>query len=201
MKIAGASQGSGGLDDVVSPVIARCPVQTLVTAAEQEINGAETITNPATDQPPGAGIQAAQQLINQGAGVVIAGNFGPPCDRGAVTGGGDHDPRRIGDCPAGGGKVPGWGDRGRAAARNGPPPGTMPAWTPGAGRGRGGGRGMGRGRQFAPPGVQPGQGPWICPARGYTMPPGKRNVAKMPELRRGYELNTVIFSFWGPAGG
>lgn len=191
MKIAVASQGSGGLDDVVSPVFGRCPVYTLVTTAEQEITGAETITNPATDQPSGAGIQAAQQLINQGAEVVIAGNFGPHATEVLSQAGVTMIPAESVTVRQAVEKYLGGEIAAVQRPETAPPPGTMPAWTPGAGRGRGGGRGMGRGmgrgRQFAPPGVQPGQGPWICPACGCTIPRGSETSRKCPNC--GADMN------------
>lgn len=194
MKTAGASQGSGGLDDTVSPVFGRCPVLTLVSVEDQEITGAETLANPSVNQPSGAGIQTAQQVINQGAGVVIAGNFGPNASDVLSQAGVTMIPAEEVTVRQAVEKYPG-GEIAAVQRPGTPPPAeTMPAWTPGAGRGRGGGRGMGRGRPvdppgFAPvsPGVQPGRGPWVCPACGCTMPRGSETSRKCPNC--GADMN------------
>ncbi len=76
-KIAIASQGSGGLDDYVSPVFARCNSFTIVELKDEYIFKVTTLDNPAKLAPFGAGIQAAQIIASTGSNVVIAGNFGP----------------------------------------------------------------------------------------------------------------------------
>ncbi|RLG50169.1 MAG: dinitrogenase iron-molybdenum cofactor [Thermoproteota archaeon] len=76
-KIAVSSQSSGGLEDYVSPVLARCPVFTIVEVEDSEIKNVTTVQNPAMTAPMGAGMQAAQMLANQGIEAVIAGNIGP----------------------------------------------------------------------------------------------------------------------------
>lgn len=76
MKIA-VSTNNGGLDDVVSPVFARAPTFTIAEVESDKIKDVRVIQNPAAMAGGGAGIQAAQQLINEGVQAVIAGNFGP----------------------------------------------------------------------------------------------------------------------------
>ncbi len=76
-KIAVSSQSSGGLEDYVSPVLARCPVFTIVDVEDDEIKSVTTLQNPAMSAPMGAGMQAAQMLANQGVEAVIAGRVGP----------------------------------------------------------------------------------------------------------------------------
>ncbi len=75
MKIA-VSTGKGGLDDVVFPIFGRCQSFTLVEA-DKEIKGSSVIPNPAISAAGGAGIMAAQVLIDQGINAVITGNCGP----------------------------------------------------------------------------------------------------------------------------
>jgi len=76
MKIAVATI-NGGLEDSVSPVFGRCPNFTFVQVNEKEIENFEVKVNKFAQAFGGAGIQAAQFIVNEGAEVVIAGNFGP----------------------------------------------------------------------------------------------------------------------------
>ena len=73
MKIAVSSQGEH-LDAPASPVFGRCPTYLFV---EPETMDFEAIPNPAMNQAGGAGIQAAQFVVNQGAEAVLSGNLGP----------------------------------------------------------------------------------------------------------------------------
>lgn len=75
MKIA-VSTGKGGLDDMVFPVFGRCQTFTIVEA-DKEIKGSSVIPNPAVSAAGGAGIMAAQSIIDKGVNVVITGNCGP----------------------------------------------------------------------------------------------------------------------------
>ncbi len=77
MKIVVATQGKGGLEDQVSPVFGRAPTFTIVEVENEKIGKVEVKPNPSASAFGGAGIQAAQFIANQGAKVVIAGNFGP----------------------------------------------------------------------------------------------------------------------------
>ncbi len=72
MKIAFATE-KGGLDDMVSPVFARCARFTIV----DDNGGVELVDNPGRDAPRGAAIAATQVLIDKGVGMVVAGSFGP----------------------------------------------------------------------------------------------------------------------------
>lgn len=67
----------GGLDDMISPVFARCQTFTLVETDGKEIKNVEVIPNQFMNAVHGAGIQVGQYLISQGINVAIAGNFGP----------------------------------------------------------------------------------------------------------------------------
>ena len=72
-----ATQGPGGLDDLVSPVFARASTFTIVEAINGEIKNVRVEQNPAVMAPSGAGIQVAQLVAGFGANVVIAGGVGP----------------------------------------------------------------------------------------------------------------------------
>ncbi|ALM75137.1 NifB/NifX family molybdenum-iron cluster-binding protein [Thermococcus barophilus] len=68
----------GGLDDFVSQAFGRAPTFTIVDVDENgNIINVQAVQNPAYSAPRAAGIQAAQFCINEGADVVIAGQFGP----------------------------------------------------------------------------------------------------------------------------
>jgi len=73
MKIAVSSQGEN-LESPASPVFGRCPAYLFV---EPETMEYEAVPNPAMSQGGGAGIQAAQFVVGQGANVVLSGNLGP----------------------------------------------------------------------------------------------------------------------------
>jgi predicted Fe-Mo cluster-binding NifX family protein len=73
MKIAVSSQGET-LDAPASPVFGRCPTYLFVKPETMEF---EAVPNPAMSQGGGAGIQAAQFVVNQGADAVLSGNLGP----------------------------------------------------------------------------------------------------------------------------
>ena len=73
MKIAVSSQGEH-LDAAASPVFGRCPTYLFIEPETMEF---EAVPNPAMSQGGGAGIQAAQFVVNQGAKAVLSGNLGP----------------------------------------------------------------------------------------------------------------------------
>ncbi|MBN1811442.1 MAG: NifB/NifX family molybdenum-iron cluster-binding protein [Anaerolineae bacterium] len=73
MKIAVTANGQD-LDALTSPFFGRCPWYVLV---ETETLECEAIANPALSASGGAGIQAAQYLIEQGAQAIVSGNVGP----------------------------------------------------------------------------------------------------------------------------
>jgi predicted Fe-Mo cluster-binding NifX family protein len=76
MKIAVATT-NGGLEDSVSPVFGRCKTYTILKIEEENIKNVEVIPNQFMNATGGAGIQAAQFILNQEVKAVIAGNFGP----------------------------------------------------------------------------------------------------------------------------
>jgi predicted Fe-Mo cluster-binding NifX family protein len=73
MKI-GVTATVGGLDAQVDPRFGRSRYFVIVDADTMAF---ETIPNEAFTAPGGAGIQAAQAMINKGVDVVISGNIGP----------------------------------------------------------------------------------------------------------------------------
>jgi len=73
MKIVITSTGTD-LDSTFSPTFGRCPVFIFL---EEEADGMEAIRNPASDAHGGAGIQAAQFVIDQGVEAVVTGRVGP----------------------------------------------------------------------------------------------------------------------------
>jgi predicted Fe-Mo cluster-binding NifX family protein len=73
MRIVVSSQGES-LDAAASPIFGRCPTYVFV---DTETMAFEAVTNAAMNQGGGAGIQAAQFVVNQGAEAVLSGNLGP----------------------------------------------------------------------------------------------------------------------------
>ena len=76
MKIIVASSGKG-LNANVFQVFGRCPSFALVEVDEKKITSEKEVANPGYQAGGGAGIVAAQAVINAGAQAAIAGNFGP----------------------------------------------------------------------------------------------------------------------------
>ena len=73
MKIVVTASGAG-LDAPASSVFGRCQAYVFVETDSME---AETVENPAAGAASGAGIQAAQFVVEQGAEAVVTGNVGP----------------------------------------------------------------------------------------------------------------------------
>ena len=73
MKIVVSANGVD-LDAPASPVFGRCPVYVFV---DTETMAFEAVENPAVGAPGGAGIQAAQFVVERGAQAVVTGNMGP----------------------------------------------------------------------------------------------------------------------------
>jgi len=68
----------GGLDDYVNQSFGRTPTFTIVDVDENgNIVNVQVVENPGYSQPRGAGVTTAQFCIDQGADVVISGQFGP----------------------------------------------------------------------------------------------------------------------------
>ncbi len=73
MKIC-VSASSDSLDANVDPRFGRCPYFVIVDSETMEFSA---ILNDSTNAAHGAGIQAAQTVVNMGVKVVITGNVGP----------------------------------------------------------------------------------------------------------------------------
>lgn len=73
MRIAISSTGRN-LDARMDQRFGRCPCFVLVDPASEEF---EVLDNQAAMMSGGAGIQAAQMVVNSGAGAVITGKLGP----------------------------------------------------------------------------------------------------------------------------
>lgn len=73
MKIVVSAQGDT-LETQVSPVFGRCPTYLFV---DTDTMACEGVANPAVSQGSGAGIQAAQFVVDRGAQAVLTGNLGP----------------------------------------------------------------------------------------------------------------------------
>jgi predicted Fe-Mo cluster-binding NifX family protein len=73
MRIVISAQDEN-LEAPASPVFGRCPTYLFVDTDTMQF---EAAPNPAMNQGGGAGIQAAQFVVEQGAEAVLSGNLGP----------------------------------------------------------------------------------------------------------------------------
>lgn len=147
MKIAITSTGTA-FDSAVEHRFGRCPYFALV---DTESGVFEAKANPFRDAASGAGIQAAQWVVDQGVGALLTGHCGPKAA--AVL---DDADIRIVEDVAGTVREAAthYSHEGQAVARSGIEPllrGQGYGGGPGAGQGRGLGRGYG-------PGPSQGQG-------------------------------------------
>jgi predicted Fe-Mo cluster-binding NifX family protein len=79
MKIVVLANGAD-LDAPASPVFGRCPTYIFVEAEMTDKNSPpqlEAVENPAINAAGGAGIQAAQFVVERGAQAVVTANVGP----------------------------------------------------------------------------------------------------------------------------
>ena len=132
------------LDAQVDPRFGRSQYFVIVDPATMEF---ETMLNPALNAPGGAGIQAAQAMVNKGVNVVISGNMGPNAFQVLSTAGVKIATGAYGTVKDAielyqAGKLTEAGTA-TVAAHTGM--GTGVGAGAGLGMGRGGGRGMGRG--------------------------------------------------------
>jgi len=74
MHLAISIQEDNGLDSQVSTIFGRCPYFIFIDPTTKEFS---IEANVAKNASGGAGIQAAQMVINKGAGGIISGNLGP----------------------------------------------------------------------------------------------------------------------------
>ena len=73
MKVC-VSASSGSIEANLDSRFGRCPFFVIVNSETMEFN---VVLNDSTNAAHGAGIQAAQTVVNMGVGVVITGNVGP----------------------------------------------------------------------------------------------------------------------------
>ena len=73
MKVVVTANGRD-LDAPVSPIFGRCPAYIFVDTETMQF---EAVDNPALSAGGGAGIQAAQFVVERGCQAVLAGNVGP----------------------------------------------------------------------------------------------------------------------------
>jgi len=76
MKIAISSTGKDIKSDVDS-VFGRCPFFIIAEVEDKKITRVETIKNTSAEKMGGAGISAAQIVVEKGAKAIITGNVGP----------------------------------------------------------------------------------------------------------------------------
>jgi predicted Fe-Mo cluster-binding NifX family protein len=144
---------AGDLDAPASPVFGRCPTYVFVDTQTMDF---EAIENPAISASGGAGIQAAQFVVERGAQAVVTGSVGPnafnvlhAADVSVYTFGGGTVRQAVERYKA--------GHLSAVAAASAPAHAGMGM---GRGRGTGGGRGMGRGAVSTPaPSTPPAAGP------------------------------------------
>jgi len=76
MKIAVSSTGKD-LNSEVDSVFGRCPYFIIAEIENKKITRVEAIKNISAEKMGGAGISAAQAVVEKGAKVIITGNIGP----------------------------------------------------------------------------------------------------------------------------
>jgi predicted Fe-Mo cluster-binding NifX family protein len=77
MRICIASENNGGLDDLVSSAFGRCPAFTVVDIEDGEIKDVRVVPNHGASASGGAGVQAAQTVIDTGCSAIISSSIGP----------------------------------------------------------------------------------------------------------------------------
>jgi predicted Fe-Mo cluster-binding NifX family protein len=151
MKIVVTANGAS-LDAPASPVFGRCPSYVFVDPDTMDF---EAVENPAMTAGGGAGIQAAQFVIEHGAGAVVTGNVGPNA----------FNVFRSAGVPVYVGQE-GTVRQAVEAFKNGQLREVGGATGPAhAGMGRGAGRGMGMGRRVSQASMPPTASPALAPAR------------------------------------
>jgi predicted Fe-Mo cluster-binding NifX family protein len=77
IRIAVASKGLSGLDDIVSQVFGRSSAFTIVDVKEGMLKEIRVEENPSANATYGAGPLTCMRLKNLGVNVAIGANFGP----------------------------------------------------------------------------------------------------------------------------
>ena len=76
MKVAFATEGSRGLDDIVSSVFARAKTFTIVTVEGGTVKNVEVVENLYLDRKYGVGPLVIKMLSEKGVDVIVASIFG-----------------------------------------------------------------------------------------------------------------------------
>jgi predicted Fe-Mo cluster-binding NifX family protein len=76
LKIAVATNGTNGLDDVVSNVFGRANTFTILDAEDKKISDVTVLENSAVSYHHGAGPIAVKMLVDAGVQVVLANELG-----------------------------------------------------------------------------------------------------------------------------
>jgi len=76
-RIAVATKGNDGLEDVVSQVFGRADTFTIVNVDDEKIKDVEVLQNPAVSYKHGAGPIVVKMLIDAGVNMVLATELGP----------------------------------------------------------------------------------------------------------------------------
>jgi predicted Fe-Mo cluster-binding NifX family protein len=76
-RIAVATKGREGLEDIVSEVFGRANTFTIMDVDGEEIKGVKTLENPAVSYKHGAGPIVVKMLIDAGVNMVLATELGP----------------------------------------------------------------------------------------------------------------------------
>lgn len=74
MEIAISIKEDKGLDSIASPIFGRCPYFIFIDPQTKEF---QVVENSAQYESGGAGISAAQKMVDRKVKAVISGNFGP----------------------------------------------------------------------------------------------------------------------------
>jgi predicted Fe-Mo cluster-binding NifX family protein len=169
MRVAVSAQGDT-LDAPASPVFGRCPFYVFV---DSETMSFEARPNAAMNMGGGAGIQAAQFVVQQGAQAVLSGNLGPNTYEVLQAAGvpsyliAEGTVRQAVEAF----------EEGRAQSMAGP----NVAAHAGAGKGMGRGMGRGRGRRMGGGGRGLGSGIGAAPPPAPDAPPDSES--QLDELR------------------
>ena len=77
LRIAVATKGRDGLEDVVSDVFGRANTFTVIDAEESEIESVKILENPALSYKHGAGPIVVKMLVDSGVNMVLSAELGP----------------------------------------------------------------------------------------------------------------------------
>jgi len=77
LRIAVATKGRDGLEDVVSDIFGRANAFTVIDAEEGEIKNVKILENPALSYKHGAGPIVVKMLVDSGVNMVLSAELGP----------------------------------------------------------------------------------------------------------------------------